>query len=306
MGHDLDTTWEAVAPRGRRYEVAGRRLWLHRAGTGGPAVVFLPGASAIGLDHLNVAELAGEFATSVVYDRAGTGWSDPVELPRTCAEVAGELRDLLRVAEVPGPYVLVPHSLGGLYARRFAQLFPDEVAGMVGLEPLCEMWDDHMPEQQHLAHSEIDRAAVPEIPAEQLEFVRELFETKLADWPAEVREPLIDWHLANRSFRVGLVEGGNLRDLVTEIHAAGRVPDLPLITFTGFAFDPGMQQVFGYSDEFLQRLNDAKRTLFDALAASVTDGEHRVLDNASHSWLHIDEPEAVLQGIRDLLDKVGP
>jgi hypothetical protein len=37
-------------PLGRRYDADGRRLWLHRAGAGGPAVVFLPGASAVGLD----------------------------------------------------------------------------------------------------------------------------------------------------------------------------------------------------------------------------------------------------------------
>jgi len=48
----------------------------------------------------------------VVYDRAGTGWSDPVSLPRTLAEVTEELRALLGAADVPAPYLLVGHSLG--------------------------------------------------------------------------------------------------------------------------------------------------------------------------------------------------
>jgi pimeloyl-ACP methyl ester carboxylesterase len=76
-------------------------------GAGGPAVVFLPGASAVGLDYLNIHDRVSAFTTSVLYDRGGTGWSDPAELPRTAAEVATELRDLLRAAEVPAPYLLV-------------------------------------------------------------------------------------------------------------------------------------------------------------------------------------------------------
>ena len=41
-------------PLGRRYDVRGRRLMLHRSGTGGPAVVFLPGAALVGLDYLKI------------------------------------------------------------------------------------------------------------------------------------------------------------------------------------------------------------------------------------------------------------
>jgi pimeloyl-ACP methyl ester carboxylesterase len=111
---------------------------LHRSGTGRPAVVFLPGAALVGLDYLRVHERAAELTTSVIYDRAGTGWSDPAPLPRTAAEVTGELRDLLRAAELPAPYVLAGHSLGGAYARHFAQRFPREVAGLLLLDPFHE------------------------------------------------------------------------------------------------------------------------------------------------------------------------
>lgn len=100
----------------------------------GPAVVFLPGASAVGLDYLNIHDRISEFTTSVLYDRGGTGWSDPVGLPRTAAEVATELQDLLHA-----------------YARRFAQLFPAEVAGMLSLDAFYEDVDAYMPERLHLA-----------------------------------------------------------------------------------------------------------------------------------------------------------
>jgi pimeloyl-ACP methyl ester carboxylesterase len=70
-------------PAGRLYTVSGRHLALHRSGSGAPAVVFLPGAGMVGLDFLNIHEQVSQFTTSVLYDRAGTGWSDQVALPRT-------------------------------------------------------------------------------------------------------------------------------------------------------------------------------------------------------------------------------
>lgn len=116
-------------------DVGGPRLLLHQSGGGSPAVVFLPGGGTVGLDYLNLQERAAALSTSVVYDRAGTGWSDRVELPRTSAQVTDELRELLRTADVSAPYLLVGHSLGGLYARNYAQLFPDEVAALLLLDP---------------------------------------------------------------------------------------------------------------------------------------------------------------------------
>jgi pimeloyl-ACP methyl ester carboxylesterase len=145
-------------PLGRLYDVAGRHLLLHYSGTGGPAVVFAPGAGLIGLDYLNIHDQVSQFTTSVLYDRAGTGWSDHVELPRSATEVADELRSLLHAALVPAPYVLVGHSLGGFYVRRYAQRFPDEVAGLLFLDPAHEDYPAQTPKQSllgtlHLAFS---------------------------------------------------------------------------------------------------------------------------------------------------------
>src|SRR5512135_2819326 len=131
---------------GTRRTVGGLHLWYHRSGAGGPAAVFLPGAGTVGLDYLNVHQGAAQRTTSVIYDRAGTGWSDTVELPRTARQVTTELRELLVTAGVPAPWLLVGHSLGGAYARHFAQRFPDEVAGLLLLDPLHEDSAKYWPE----------------------------------------------------------------------------------------------------------------------------------------------------------------
>ncbi|MBE1589301.1 hypothetical protein ACFPOI_35880 [Nonomuraea angiospora] len=54
----------------------------------------------------------------------------------------------------------------------------------------------------------------------------------------------------------------------------------------------------------LRRQNEAKRAICTDLAASVSRGENRVLENASHGWIHVEGADAVLQGIQDLIEKV--
>ena len=58
-----------AVPLARFYDVGGRLLMLCSSGTGGPVVVFLPGAGMTGLGYLNLHEQASRFTTSVLYDR---------------------------------------------------------------------------------------------------------------------------------------------------------------------------------------------------------------------------------------------
>ena len=56
-------------------------------------------------------------------------------MPRTAADVVAEMHALLATAGVPGPYVLVGHSLGGLFVQLYSRTFPGEVAGIVLVDP---------------------------------------------------------------------------------------------------------------------------------------------------------------------------
>jgi pimeloyl-ACP methyl ester carboxylesterase len=67
----------------------------------------------------------------VSYDRAGLGWSDPGTQPLDAAKSARELHTALQRAGIDGPYVLAGHSYGGMVVRMFADLYPDEVVGLV-------------------------------------------------------------------------------------------------------------------------------------------------------------------------------
>ncbi|UKY47795.1 alpha/beta fold hydrolase [Streptomyces inhibens] len=284
------------APLGHFYDINGRSLFLHRSGSGGPAVVFLPGASAIGLDYLNIHDRISQFTTSVLYDRGGTGWSDPADLPRTLAEVSVELRELLRAADVPAPYVLVAHSLGCAYARRFVQLFPEEAAGVVYLDGIVEDWETYMPQ---LRPQKVSGTAALRLVSL---LSRGMYRRMFTSWPREIREPLVAHHLTMAAQRAGALERSNQPEWLDELKAGGPAPDTPLIALTAMGVDPGMRLLM--SPKKLRQVYAGKRRLYDALAASVAHGEHRILSAARHSTITTDCPDAVTQAVRDLWQRV--
>ncbi|MEU7576492.1 alpha/beta hydrolase [Streptomyces sp. NPDC041068] len=294
-----------VPPLGNRYDVAGRRLMLYRSGTGGPTVVFLPGVGLMSLDYLNIHDRVAERTTSVLYDRAGNGWSDPAVLPRTAAEVTDELRDLLATAAVPGPYLLVGHSLGGAYALHWARRFPGDVAGLLLLDPFHEdlsvRTPPHVRDRLDRMLDEMRRQEVTEPTAEQFQQSREQLTRHFAAWPDAVRGPLVERHLA--TWRAASQENQNLYDKVAEeFRRAPDTPDVPLIVLSAMGYDATQAQLWPEDD--LRRIQEAKRTLHRELAGQSALGEHRILDEAGHGWLHEECPDAVLDAVDDLLHRI--
>jgi pimeloyl-ACP methyl ester carboxylesterase len=139
----LGASYQAIAtwmdarnfpPPGQMVDVGGYRMHVYCSGSGSPTVVLdalFPGTVS------NWAWVQPEIAKTTrvcAYDRAGQGWSDSGPKPRDALHGAHELHALLEAAEIPGPYILVGHSLGGLTVRMFADQYPDEVVGMVLIE----------------------------------------------------------------------------------------------------------------------------------------------------------------------------
>ncbi|MFH1680816.1 MAG: alpha/beta hydrolase [Candidatus Eisenbacteria bacterium] len=120
---------------GEMIDVGTHRLHIDQAGTGAPAVVIDVGIGGRSEEWGPIRERIAEVTRILTYERAGYGRSEPGPLPRHSGRVADELRALLTAASVPGPYVLVGHSLGGLNVQVFAARYPEEVAGMVLLDP---------------------------------------------------------------------------------------------------------------------------------------------------------------------------
>jgi pimeloyl-ACP methyl ester carboxylesterase len=123
-----------VHPRGWMVDIGGRRLRLVCEGpeAARPVVVMEAGSFGLAADWAEVQKrLTAQGVRSCAYDRAGLGFSDPGPQPRDGVAIVSDLEKLLQAAAIPGPYVLVGHSMAGLHVRLFAARNRDRVAGLV-------------------------------------------------------------------------------------------------------------------------------------------------------------------------------
>jgi pimeloyl-ACP methyl ester carboxylesterase len=129
-------------PPGQLYDVGGYRLHLHIMGEdrGLPAVILDHGALSMSSQWGWVMPEIARHTRVVAYDRPGMGWSDPSPRQLEADELVRHLHYALQNAGIPGPYILVGHSMGGLTTRLFAQAYPEDVAGLVQVDPRDLIW----------------------------------------------------------------------------------------------------------------------------------------------------------------------
>jgi pimeloyl-ACP methyl ester carboxylesterase len=119
-----------------RIDIGGRSLYLNCEGFGSPTVILISGHGADSSEWAAPQHEIAAFTRVCRYDRIGTGWSDPApEGVRTVQDSVDDLHALLQAAEIPGPYVLLGHSLAGFAVRLYAGQYPEEIAGLVLVDP---------------------------------------------------------------------------------------------------------------------------------------------------------------------------
>jgi pimeloyl-ACP methyl ester carboxylesterase len=135
---------------GRLVRVAGtvHHAVLDEGPDGVPAVVFTSGLGGAWYDWDAVVPLLAGRATLLRFDRPGLGWSQPSAVPPTLAGEAERIRELLEALSVPGPVVLVGHSLAGFHVEAFARMFPELTAGVVLVDSSTE--PDAVPPPGHV------------------------------------------------------------------------------------------------------------------------------------------------------------
>ena len=254
-------------------DVGGYSLMLASRGTGGPTVVIEPGMGLPAVESGEWKAVADEIARTnrvVLYDRAGLGSSGAPakKSPRTARDVARDLHTLLAKANVPGPCVLVGHSVGGLYVRAYADRYPDEVAGVV-------LVDAAHPDQEAQWLAALPRAKSGEDPA------------------VSKARAFLRSRIASRAENPDRVDLAASRD---HVRAARNLGDKPLAVL---AHSPDWKMVPDLPDDVMKKLEQVTQDLQAATAKLSKDGSHVVAKHAGHA-IHVDEPQLVIDAIRDV------
>ena len=130
--------------QGQRYDIGDRSLYLDCRGSGSPTVVLEAGSGSDSATWSAVHDAIAATTRTCAYDRAGRGRSDD-RATHTLADAVADLRSLLDAAKERGPFIVAGHSLGGSFARVFAETYRDEVVGALlvdSFEP--DIQDDHI------------------------------------------------------------------------------------------------------------------------------------------------------------------
>lgn len=121
---------------GELVTVDGKKMHVYSAGSGSKTIVLLSGYGT-GSPVIDFAPLIKELSKNykvVVAENFGYGWSDVTGTPRTAGNIVNETRTALLEAGIKPPYILMPHSIGGIYSLYYANTYPEEVEGIVGTD----------------------------------------------------------------------------------------------------------------------------------------------------------------------------
>ncbi|HVA26817.1 MAG TPA: alpha/beta hydrolase [Candidatus Baltobacteraceae bacterium] len=116
-------------------DVGGHKLNLYCTGQGSPTVVLDAGEGETMFTWRKVQPKVAKFSRVCSFDRAGMGFSEGGPLPRDASAMVDDLHALLKNAGLQAPYILVGHSIAGLYVPLYADRYPHDVAGMVLIDP---------------------------------------------------------------------------------------------------------------------------------------------------------------------------
>jgi pimeloyl-ACP methyl ester carboxylesterase len=299
-------------PPGSLIKVPGGQMHVCRAGAGRPAVVLEAGIAASSLNWSLLQPQLAAFTTTYSYDRAGFGWSTSEGRQCTLARMADDLHNLVTALGVSRPYIVVAHSFGAYIVTAFAQRYSEELGGVVLVDPITpEEWIKPDREQRWklrggvwfsraggvLASLGVVRACLWLLQRGSREAPRGVLRTfgkeatvtverilrELAKLPPDVvrvirarwSTPKFFWTMA-----------GYIRALpacAAELKGCTIPAEIPVTVLSG-AHQPAA------------RLDE------HAAIAAHSQRAKQVIANKGAHWVHLDQPELVVQAVRELVE----
>jgi len=263
----------------------GRKMYIECRGSGSPTVILESGyrndaeiwSTPLEPGMSTVFPQVAKFTRVCAYDRPGTfldanhlSRSNPVSMPRTARDLVSDLHTLLRAGHIPGPYVIAAHSFGGIFARLYASIYPNEVVGMVLVDALSEKVRSGLTPEQWKLYVNFGFTKPP---------------------PGLEKYKEIETLDVNASF-----------DQIEKAAAAEPLRRMPLVVLTqGQPFDLTPWQPL--PADFPGALNKAWHAGQHTLATLAPNAKHTVATKSSH-YIQVQEPQLVIDAIKQVVEAV--
>lgn len=254
-------------PPGQLVDVGGYRLHINCTGTGSPTVVIDAGWGDWSTGWGFVQPEMAKTTRVCTYDRAGTGWSEAGPLPRDAVQYAKELHTLLQNAGIPGPYVMVGHSLGGFPVRVFVHDYASEIAGIVLIDSMTPQQFTPSPtEVQSPSDSQPQPFSLPAVLA-RFGVVRLLAKPLgLAPLTAPDEKAYYSRLVRPQNVQAYISEGQGMTAAGAEASAVKTFGDLPLIVLTARlnkmpGWQEGQTELLQLSSNSLQLFADSDHNI---------------------------------------------
>ena len=302
-------------PPGELIEVSGGRLHIRTRGTGRPPVIFEAGVAASSVSWTPLQDSVAAFTSTASYDRVGFGWNHETRQPQSAGEMIESLRALLASVGFVPPFVFVGHSFGALLVRLYADRWPEEVAGLVLVDPaLLLEWADPHPDRRRMLGRGIALSRRGALLA-RIGFVR--FSLSLLTGGSRALPKLFSKLSSGKGHSVSERLVGEVRKLppslwpIVQSHwcrpqsfesMARHLAALP--ETAARVYKANLSRSIPVTVISAGRLTPEQRAEHEAIAQSSDRGRHIIASRSGH-WVHLDEPDIVITAIRDILSVPG-
>jgi pimeloyl-ACP methyl ester carboxylesterase len=283
-------------------DVGGYRLHVQILGSGSPAAVMDSGLGGNSLAWGNALPAVAEITQAVAFDRAGYAWSEPAPsgTPRHSGQLVAELRLLLRGAGVLPPYILVGHSVGAIHALVFAKTHPQEVAGLVLVDPSHPEMMERIPgvpsaktmERSMGSLALLGRLGLLRLLSPLL--LRQLFPNGKRQFSPATWQALQEFASRERDYTTATREAGDgAQSFAMARSAPGSLGDLPIDVLIAEWWVRGSQTA----------MKKAAAPLHAELAALSSRGRTRIVAGCSHGDLPAARPDEVANAVRRVIEQ---
>jgi|DewCreStandDraft_4_1066084.scaffolds.fasta_scaffold00019_134 pimeloyl-ACP methyl ester carboxylesterase len=301
-----------MLPDGRYYGSGEKNIFARISGKGNPVVVIEPGWGNLSLEWWQIQEELSKFTTVITYDRAGYAESPPSSTPRTSTNIVMELFNMLCNTTLPSPYIIIGHSLGGLYAQHFSKLFPRQTAGLILVDSITTNLLDFdkldAPNFQkygsYKSRAENIRKLLELNNEDYTNTITPMLNGLYSDFPRLIADQLFIYQIEKSFCKTITDEYDGIEESIKMLNAIPIFPDIPVyVLCRDFNIMTKISETIGIPFDEARAVEELWVKHNKELLNLSPKSEFFFIKNSSHN-IHLTRPDAIIEAVKTMINKI--